>query len=267
MPISGGPPPNDPESQPAGAVNVASPPQTDRLERAQLADLVRRTKAEPRRDGRAINAAFPPEIRAAVEAEWRAGIRPVSSIASDLGVSRELVYRWANQYGWPARRNAMQAARERIDAALINRAVAEFRRSAGDSRGVETGSSNDAAASNARSDVAFETYAVVVAEVVERQRRSATQAVNLGAALLEIQQAAIGHEKARETAGAAPALRELQTLISGYSSLIRGLAAAIALQRRSFGLDTDDEGAQTPFQPGSYDEIVREAEARGESLT
>lgn len=267
MPISGGPPPNDSESKPAGPVDVASPPLHGRLERAQLADLVRRAKAEPRRDGRAINAAFPLEIRAAVEAEWRAGIRPVSSIACDLGVSRELVYRWARQYSWPARRNAMQAARERIDAALIERAVAQVRRSAGVTGSADGEAVGDAAACEARSDVAFETYATVVAEVVERQRQTATQVVELGATLLELQRAAIGHEKARGATGHGHGLRELQSLVGGYSSLVRGLAVAVALQRRSFGLDTDDDSVQTRFQPGSYDDIVREAESRGESLT
>lgn len=267
MPNSGGPSTNESDSLDPSGVDVTSPLSPRPLERAQLIDLVRRAKAEPRRDGRAINVPFPPEVRAAVEAEWRAGIRAVSAIASDFGLSREVIYRWARQEGWPTRRSAMQAARERIDAAIIERAVAQARGVSNPSPGAGDARPGDADLEDARSDLTFETYAAVVAEVVERQRFTATQAVDLGMALLRLQEAAIALEKPAEAPSGGAAPRSLQTLIAGYGSLVRGLATAVALQRRSFGLDSEDESAQSSFQQGSYDDVVREAEARGELIT
>lgn len=223
---------------------------------------------------------YPDDVVAVIEAEWRAGLRPISEIASESGISRTLIYRWSVERNWPERAKVRAMAREAIDSKVIARAVDAFR-AENPGRVAEVQDRLDAltaegvSAGDTRTELVLEDYALVVAAVVEAQRGTATKVAGIGDKLVAIYDSTVTEIAAKYANDDIGKLKATQAFIATFATLVRAVSAAHDMQRSAYGLNAHMEGGGSmpgggdgvSYQPGTYDDVVREAEARGERLS
>lgn len=233
---------------------------------------------------------YPVEVLRAVEMEWTAGIKTVTEVSREYGIPRQTIYAWSATHRWPDRKSVQEAARSAINSRLVENAVLAYRRTAPaevrdyiDAQ-LRAANGNPTVALDAAKKVALiEDYAVVVAEIVQNHRELASDTLTLGKELLAIQKeglAALKAKHATEPDALAKAAKEFNTQFAG---LVRSLTQAVTMQREAFGMDGstgspdvpgegqgEAQGAGTALpvgvQPGTYEDIVAEAERRGVSL-
>jgi hypothetical protein len=255
------------ETDPASVDPARAPSALARIRPLVLATQAARAKPAQGEGGKLSGSlAYPPEVIATIEAEWRAGLTPVSRMAKDSGIPTSTIYAWSVEKGWGERAKARAMAREAIDSAVIQRAVDAFRE--------QHPAAAEPVSSDARTEMVLADYALVVAEVVEAQRAQATDVVKIGTDLIAMYRTSVEVLAKKYAHDELGQIKLVQAFITTYSTLIRSVAGAQALQRAAYGLnapgegggDTGSGGEVTSWQPGTYDDIVREAEARGERL-
>jgi division protein CdvB (Snf7/Vps24/ESCRT-III family) len=241
-----------------------------------------------RRDenGRSVQV-YSEDIIAAVEIEWRAGLRSISRMGRDFELNPETIRQWARARKWPPRAETARETRRAVNEAVIDRALHSLRLDAASKRlqsaANGTGDPLDAAGvvdSEQRADVLMQEYAITVATVIEGMRGTATKALEVGKTLLEEYQDSLAKvmKRTKTTLGAKDepddaVLALIAKQMPTYKALISALQAAYALQRQAYGIGEGagtDPGEKMPAAneafPGSYEDAVRAAEARGERL-
>jgi hypothetical protein len=141
-----------------------------------------------RRDenGRSVQV-YSEDIIAAVEIEWRAGLRSISRMGRDFELNPETIRQWARARKWPPRAETARETRRAVNEAVIDRALHNLRLDAASKRlqsaANGTGDPLDAAGivdSEQRADVLMQEYAITVATVIEGMRGTATKALEVG---------------------------------------------------------------------------------------
>lgn len=231
------------------------------------------------------NPEFPPEVVSAVEVEWRAGMKSVSTIAEEFGIPRQTIYLWQARHRWPARTDVRSQVQAAVNTHLVRSAVERYRAAApADVRahleqitqaaGGDIGLAEDAAKSAALID----DYAKVVSDIILTHRKLAVDTLAMGEQLIEVQRAGLIALKAQHAGDPQMLAKLSKDFIASFQSLVRSIGAAITMQRAAFGMDAQTGGgegvdaekagdpSQGKTQPGSYEDVVRAAEARGEPL-
>lgn len=262
------------ETDPASVDLARAPSALARIRPLVLATQAARAKPAQGEGGKLSGSlAYPPEVIATIEAEWRAGLTPVSRMSKDSGIPTSTIYAWSVERQWGERAKARAMAREAIDSAVIQRAVDAFREQH-PAAAEGAAEAAEPVSSDARTEMVLADYALVVAEVVEAQRSQATDVVKIGTDLIAMYRTSVEVLAKKYAHDELGQIKLVQAFITTYSTLIRSVAGAQALQRAAYGLnspgegsgDTGSGGEVTSWQPGTYDDIVREAEARGERL-
>lgn len=264
------------DEQDPSAVDPSHPPSPlARIRPLVLAAQAARTKPGQATPGGKLSGslAYPAEVVAVIEAEWRAGLTPVSRMSKDSGIPTSTIYAWSVEKQWGERAKARAMAREAIDSAVIQRAVDAFREANPGAQVPET-EAGEPLSSDARTEMVLADYALVVAEVVEAQRTQATDVVKIGTDLIAMYRTSVEVLAKKYAHDELGQIKLVQAFITTYATLIRSVAGAQELQRAAYGLNAPGDGQGnasqggevTSWQPGTYDDVVREAEARGERL-
>lgn len=233
--------------------------------------------------GKLVAPQYPEEVIKAVEIEWTAGVKTVSEIAKEYGMQRATIYAWSMAKGWPKRADLQAQARQAINSKLMHDAVKEFRANAPEEvrNYLETLSASEqgtpkAALDAAKSAAILEDYAAVIARIIEAHRGLANDVVTVGSQLISMYKDGLEELRKQYKGDPGALMKASSTFIVSYRGLVGSLQSAIDLQRQAFSMDATTGGAgdpnvpqggDAPTQPGSYEDIVREAEARGHSLT
>lgn len=236
-------------------------------------------------DGRS-RSVYTEDIIAAVEIEWRTGLRSISRIGRDFELNPDTIRQWAKARKWPSRPEAAREVRRAINDAVIDRATKSLRMDAASNRLQAAASAGGdplagIVTSEQRADVLMQDYAVTVATVIEGMRGTATRALAVGQALLDEYQSSLAavlrRTRGELKAGDQPddaVLAFIAKQMPTYKALITALRDASQLQRQAFGIGEaqgdvapagNDAGASGAF-PATYEDAVRAAEARGERL-
>jgi hypothetical protein len=241
--------------------------------------------ARIRRPDGTLEAIWPEDIVAAVEVEWRAGLRSVSRMARDFGMTRQSIEYMAKSRGWPSRASTAAATRQAVNEAVIERAVNMTRLAAASSRLTAAAAGNPdgdplagIVSPEARGDVLMADYAQSVACVVEGMRDASRIAVGVGRTLLDEYrqaiEAAIAETRTDVRAGKVKPHDATLALVGKQAAIFKTLVQAVRdahqLQRQAYGLDAMAPDGNPPpgdMAPGSYEDAVREAEAKGVRLT
>lgn len=237
---------------------------------------------------------WPQSVIDAVHVEWMAGLKSLTQIGIDHNVPRTTVYHWAKTEGWGDRRSAMHAnLKHSIDSAVVSQAAAAFRAEQGldplapSSSGVQLRKELEAIAADAededapaaQSELVMQDYSASVAQVVAVHTRMAATSREVGEGLMERYKAGL-KVLARKHAVKGKELefmKMLGSISTSYATLSRAIKLAIETEREAMGIDRAPTGDAPPgdsplagnapqTQPGSYEDIVRAAEARGERL-
>lgn len=227
------------------------------------------------------------EIVQAVEAEWRMGLKSISQISRELGPSRNTIYGWAREHGWPDRDTSRQAAQRQITAEVVRQTVADYRGrepTTADQRSLEEqlrdlqDADPDAPPESVlRSELVWRDYATAVAMVIRSQQQTADKAAEIGQSLLELFHLGVRQlrEKYKDGTDHLAKLKLVAGITKEYATLVRALQMAATLQRQAHAIDheqvrdPDESPAATassnpaaPAQPGSYEDTLAEAERR-----
>lgn len=190
-----------------------------------------------------------------IEVEWLMGVKPVTHIARQQGISPGSVYKMAQRRGW-GRRDLAGIAKVATDGALIRRAVAAL----GDKH--EVAQALEAIGDAARLDAGgelVERYAELVAGVVEEHRTLSKSGRELAAKL-----AVLAHdcfERIQEQFN--DPLQHQRTLLA-HTQILRRLAQATAtwvkIEREAYGMGTE-EGDSGDTK--GYEDYLRDAKDQG----
>jgi hypothetical protein len=231
------------------------------------------------------------EQRDKARAEWVLGVKTPAQIAEELGIrARTTLYAWADEEGWPARGSARVPVAQEINAALIRETANDLRARA---RAAETSEDEelaarlgalglDAEAEQPADQQLVQEYALAVTEVIRAHQRQAQQAVQIGENLLWMYGAATTKMRqafermpADKKAGVLARMDLISKSASQFATLVRALQVAHKMQRDAFDLQpgaappaggpskADTPQGDGPAMPGSYEEVLREMEARG----
>jgi hypothetical protein len=238
---------------------------------------------------------WPQSVIDAVHIEWQAGLKSLTQLSVDMGVPRTTISTWARENQWGDRRSAMQARlKEAIDSTVVSAAAKAFRAeqgldplpptSSGDQLRAEleaiAADAQDEDAPAAQSELVMQDYSASVAQVVSIHTRMASTSREVGEGLMERYKAGV-KALARKHATKGKEIefmKMLGSIATSYATLSRAIKLAIETEREAMGIDRTPPGDTPPgdgplaggnapvTQPGSYEDIVRQAEARGERL-
>lgn len=246
----------------------------------------KKRRANPRHESLAANAErrertqytlgqLEPEQVAAIETDYRAGIKPVDAICADHRIHKSTLYALAERRSWPLRSEIQRALAEAVQESVVQTLATDLRIAAHGPAGADRPVSIDAInragldgdvgaeipasgqlldpddptsplterALNdmARQDLLVEQYAIAVALVLKSHRRMAKQAVDACDDLVQIHRRAI--EKAKRTAedlldNPKALAAYLEPLSKALASTVKTMREAIDLQRQALAMDS-----------------------------
>jgi hypothetical protein len=236
-------------------------------------------------------AKYSEETIEAVRLEYEAGLRSLAAIGRQYEVPRATISMWAREKGWV--RN-LGAKREEIKTLLaehlIEDAASAYRKVQGkdalpDSAREEEEAELERLAAvdaSARTEVVMQDYTRAVAETCRVHAAMAATARETGWALLERFKIAVSQLPGKQgsTFKAKTEWAILLGKVAGpYATLVRALQSAIEMEKKALGIEAGDQpppdqpqspsaGGADPNPPpsGSYEDIIREAELRGQPL-
>lgn len=190
-----------------------------------------------------------------IEVEWLMGVKPVTHIARQQGISPGSVYKMAQRRGW-GRRDLSGIAKVATDAALIRRAVEAL----GDKH--EVAQALEVIGEAARLDAGgelVERYAELVASVVEEHRSLSKSGRELASKM-----AVLAHDCFEKIQVQFNDPLQHQRTLLAHSQILRRLAQATAtwvrIEREAYGMGTE-EGDQGEAK--SYEDYLKDAKAAG----
>ncbi len=268
---------------------------------------------------------------AAIEVDYRAGIKPVAQLCADHGIVKSTLYALAERRSWPLRSEIQRAMADAISDVAAAAVAVELRTRAGGESSSSPGLSAlvDAAAEllpadqrgqpgngepltqrtlddMAQQDTFIQAYGIAAGAVLAKHRQMAESAVSACDSLITLQRDAIARaqEKARDMLhDPAMMAKHLDPLVKLLSSTVTTMQRTIEMQRQAWAMDAssgkglplhellrhravmaaggapdalpppagqDSGEAQEPISlpagMGSYEDLVRESERRGERL-
>lgn len=218
------------------------------------------------------------------------GLKSISQIARELGVSRQVIYVWAREGAWPDRDTARAAAQSQITAEVVRQAAADYRarepltadqRSLDEQlRDLQDADPEAPPESVLRSEMVIRDYATAVAMVVRGQQQVGDRAADIGSGLLELFHAAVAQLREKYKGGTdhLAKLKLVAGITKDYATLVRALQMAAQLQRQAYAIDPEtvrdpadapaaSSNPSQPAQPGSYEDCLAESERRGLRLS
>lgn len=231
------------------------------------------------------------EQKAQARAEWVLGLKNPAQIARELGIKgRTTIYSWASEGSWPPRGSAQAAIREQIDSEVIRQAADDLR-----SRARSSETPDDERLAQMMADLALDAdetapegqqivreYALAVTEVLRKHQQQAAEACDIGDNLLAMYHACVttlrGHFErmpGSKREGTMKRMEMVAKTAGQYATLVRALQIAQRMQRDAMAIEGRGEGDKVPApgdtppagaapQPGSYEEVLLEADRRGE---
>lgn len=230
------------------------------------------------------------EIRLKARAEWELGLKNPTQIARELGIKgRTTLYSWATSDQWLPRGSTQAAIRDTIDSQVISSAAAEMRARAADPQTEADVKLReqmdllglDSAELAPDGQQIVREYSLAVTEVLRAHQTQAETACDIGGNLIAMYHAATtqlrGHFERTPGAKRDGILKRMEMIAktgSQFAVLVRALAIAHQMQRDAFQVSkgatpapNPGKGAMPPDEqppaPGSYEEVLLEAERRG----
>jgi hypothetical protein len=216
-----------------------------------------------------------PEQVAAIETDYRAGLKPVEAICTEHRIHRSTLYALAERRSWPLRSEIQRAMAEAVQESLVQSLAVDLRHAVNGAAGVDQPASIDAINRNgldgdigaeipasgqlldpddpqepltermlndmARQDLLVEQYSIAVALVLKGHRRMAKQAVDACGELIDINRQAITAAKARALEllqNPKELAAYLEPLAKSLSATVKTMREAIDLQRQALAMDS-----------------------------
>lgn len=214
-----------------------------------------------------------PDQVAAIEVDYRAGLKPINQLCDDHGIVKSTLYALAEKRGWPLRSQIQRQMAEAVQEKVVQAVAADLRmRQSGDpSQPVnpsglaalvdtatqtllpagDRGAQGEPLTSRAleemgNQDLLVEEYAIQSALVLVKHREMAGAAVKACDDLITVQRDAIARAKQRaELLADSPGelAKLLEPLVKTIASTVTTMQRAIDLQRQAFALeDTAGKG-------------------------
>jgi AcrR family transcriptional regulator len=231
---------------------------------------------------------YSPETHQQVRAEWELGLKSVAQIAKEYGVPRTTIYHWAREENWKPRGDVQAHIRDQIDSEVIRQTAQELRdraRSEDDPEAArlaeqlaELGLDTDEA--TPEGDQVVREYALAVTEVLRKHAQQAQDASDIGDELLAMFK--VSAKRLREHFDRTPGTKREGTLArmdmiaktaGQFATLVRALQIAHKMQREALSIERAQRPGQPgddapaggdPPQPASYEEVLLEAQRRGQ---
>ncbi len=216
------------------------------------------------------------DVWAAVEADWRAGVKPIRQIARDHGPNASTILERAKSRGWPARKTMAMAAAALVSDSVAEMAVKDLAASLGasvppddqddldalaahDASGMTDEALLEALASHdeqAKNAMVLGAYARQLARMLRGQQQSVDSLKGCADDLVgHYKKAAAGLNTWMANVNDDPnsALKALKEIVPLFKSLVGAVKEVIAMQRALYGMEGDvgkpRKLSDTPLEP------------------